>query len=45
MASLRRGSTTLMNTFRGKQEDPNDHTGARSPEAVAFRQKNRRVGE
>lgn len=45
MASLRRGSTTLLNTFRSKQEDPHDHTGAKSPEAIEYRRKNRRYGE
>lgn len=45
MASLRRGSQSIMNNFRPKQDDPNDHVGARSPEAVESRRKNRRIGE
>ena len=43
MASLRRGSHSILSPFRTKQEDPNDP--AYSPEAVEYRRKNRRVGE
>jgi hypothetical protein len=43
MASLRRGSHSILSPFRSKSEDPNDP--ARSPEAVEYRRKNRRVGE
>lgn len=45
MASLRRGSQSILAPFRTKHEDPNDHTGFRSPEAVESRRKNRRYGE
>jgi hypothetical protein len=43
MASLRRGSHSILSNFRSKQDDPNDP--ARSPEAVEYRRKNRRIGE
>jgi hypothetical protein len=43
MASLRRGSHSILSPFRSKPEDPNDP--AHSPEAVEYRRKNRRVGE
>ncbi|CRK95797.1 CLUMA_CG009254, isoform A [Clunio marinus] len=45
MATLRRGSATVINTLRGKSDDPNDHTGAKSPEAIENRRKNRRIGD
>lgn len=46
MASLRRGSQSILHAFRGgKHDDPNDHVGAKSPEAVESRRKNRRIGE
>lgn len=45
MASLRRGSQSILNGFRTKNEDPNDHVGFKSPEAVESRRKNRRYGE
>lgn len=45
MASLRRGSQSILSTFRSKHDDPNDHIGANSPEAVEARRKNRRVAE
>lgn len=45
MASLRRGSQSILAPFRTKHEDPNDHTGHKSPEAVESRRKNRRYGE
>lgn len=44
MASLRRGSQSILSPFRTKTpDDPNDP--ARSPEAVEYRRKNRRIGE
>jgi hypothetical protein len=45
MASLRRGSQSVLSTFRSKSDDPNDHIGANSPEAVESRRKNRRAAE
>lgn len=46
MASLRRGSQSILAPFRSKHtDDPNDHVGARSPEAQESRRKNRRYGE
>lgn len=45
MASLRRGSQSILHPFRTKHEDPNDQVGHRSPEAVESRRKNRRIGE
>lgn len=47
MASLRRGSQSILHPFRSKHDDSNDlpHVGARSPEAVESRRKNRRIGE
>jgi hypothetical protein len=42
MASLRRGSHSILSNFR-KHEDPNDP--AKTPEAVEYRRKNRRIGE
>lgn len=44
MASLRRGSQSVLSTFR-KSDDPNDHIGVNSPEAVEARRKNRRAAE
>lgn len=43
MASLRRGSHSILAPFRAKHDDPNDPS--RSPEAVEYRRKNRRIGE
>lgn len=44
MASLRRGSHSILSPFRSsKHDDPNDP--AHSPEAVEYRRKNRRIGE
>lgn len=45
MASLRRGSQSILHPFRSKHDDPNDHVGINSPEAVESRRKNRRIGE
>lgn len=47
MASIRRGSQSILHPFRSKHDDPNDppHVGSRSPEAVESRRKNRRIGE
>lgn len=45
MASLRRGSQSILAPFRTKHDDPNDHTGFKSPEAMESRRKNRRYGE
>lgn len=47
MASLRRGSQSILHPFRSKHDDSNDHPhiGAKSPEAVESRRKNRRIGE
>lgn len=43
MASLRRGSHSILSPFRSKPDDPNDP--AHSPEALEYRRKNRRTGE
>lgn len=45
MASLRRGSQSVLSSFRSKGDDPMDNIGANSPEAVEARRKNRRVAE
>lgn len=45
MASLRRGSQSILHPFRSKHDDPNDNVRHRSPEAVESRRKNRRIGE
>jgi hypothetical protein len=45
MASLRRGSQSILHSFRPKHDDPNSYIGAKSPEAIEYRRKNRRIGE
>lgn len=45
MSAIRRGSQSIINGFKSKQDDPHDPIGFKSPEAVESRRKNRRIGE
>lgn len=45
MATLRRGSRSVLSSFSHSKDDPNDCVGFNSPEAIEARRKNRRVAE
>lgn len=45
MSAIRRGSQSIINGFKSKQDDPHDPIGFKCPEAVESRRKNRRIGE